>query len=89
MNSLVALASCPTYDQAQVDQAVTHSLDLLGGIGRYVKPGDRVLLKCNLLVGAASDKAITTHPSICQGYDRLSAFGQWCARRRYRSKHRR
>ena len=64
MSISVALVKCATYDQAQVDTAVGESLDLLGGIERYVEPGDRVLLKFNLLAGAAPEKAITTHPAV-------------------------
>ena len=65
LSTSVALVGCATYDQAQVDTAVGEALALLGGIKRYVGPGDRVLLKFNLLVGAAPEKAITTHPTIC------------------------
>ena len=60
----VSLARCPDYDQARVDVAIQEALDHLGGIGRFVKPGDRVLLKFNLLVGAPPEKAITTHPAV-------------------------
>lgn len=63
-SSSVALVKCSTYDQAQVDSSVARALDLLGGIARFVKPKDRVLLKINLLVGAAPEKAVTTHPAV-------------------------
>jgi uncharacterized protein (DUF362 family) len=33
---------------AGIAQAVAHSLDLIGGLGAFVSPGDRVLLKPNL-----------------------------------------
>ncbi len=60
----VALVRCPSYDQAQVDAAVQRSMDLLGGIERYVRRGNRVLLKVNLLVGAPPGRAVTTHPAL-------------------------
>jgi len=47
-----------------VDGAIQEAIDLLGGIGQYVKPGDRALLKINLLVGTAPEKAVTTHPAV-------------------------
>ena len=37
----------------------------------FVKSGDRVLLKPNLLYGKAPEKAVTTHPSIIKGMIRI------------------
>ncbi len=42
-------------------------LSLIGGIENFVKSGDLVLLKPNLLYGKAPEKAVTTHPSIVKG----------------------
>jgi len=64
VNASVALVKCVSYEQSQVDTAVAEALDLVGGIKQFVQPGDRVLLKFNLLVGAAPEKAITTHPAV-------------------------
>jgi len=64
MNTSVALVKCETYSQEQVDHAIARSLGLLGGIERFVKPGQRVLLKVNLLAGAPPEKAVTTHPAV-------------------------
>ncbi len=60
----VSMTKCSDYDPARVEAAIAESLDLLGGIAQFVKPDNRVLLKFNLLVGAAPEKAITTHPSV-------------------------
>ena len=62
--STVSIVKCSDYEQAKVDVAVREAIDLIGGISRYVKPDNRVLLKFNLLVGAAPEKAITTHPAV-------------------------
>jgi uncharacterized protein (DUF362 family)/Pyruvate/2-oxoacid:ferredoxin oxidoreductase delta subunit len=60
----------------EVDIAVRESIDLLGGISQYVKPGDRALLKFNLLVGAPPEKAITTHPAVVRAMiDQVRAAG--------------
>lgn len=74
----VSISRCPDYQQDRVDQAVQEALDHLGGIRRYVKPGDRALLKVNLLVGAAPEQAITTHPAVVRAMVRLvrSAGGE-------------
>jgi uncharacterized protein (DUF362 family)/Pyruvate/2-oxoacid:ferredoxin oxidoreductase delta subunit len=36
----------------------------LGGMGAFVKKGEQVVLKVNLLRGAPPDEAVTTHPSV-------------------------
>ena len=61
--STVALVPAYSYDQAEVDAAVRTGIGLLGGIGRFVKPEEKILLKPNLLSGALPQKALTTHPA--------------------------
>ncbi len=63
----VSIVRCQTYDPKEIQKALRFSLDLIGGMGSFVKRGDRVLLKPNLLYGKAPEKAVTTHPSIIQG----------------------
>lgn len=64
MQTKVSLVKCDNYEQTRVDAAIAEALDLVGGIEQYVRPGDRTLLKINLLVGAAPEKAITSHPAV-------------------------
>lgn len=64
MASTVAIVRCSAYEADQVQAAVDRALELLGGVQRFVRPGERLLLKPNLLVGAAPDAAVTTHPSV-------------------------
>ncbi len=79
--SIVALVPVDTYEQAAVDAAVRKGMELLGGIGAFVKPEEKILLKPNLLSGALPQKAITTHPAVFSavvkllreaGYEHLS-----------------
>ncbi len=60
----VAITRCGDYRRELVDDAVATALDLVGGMDKVVKPGDRVLLKVNLLAPAAPDAAVTTHPAV-------------------------
>lgn len=60
----VALLRCRDYDTERVGKAVEKAVEELGGIDRYVKKGDRVLLKANLLIGRASEKQVCTHPEV-------------------------
>lgn len=62
--STVSLVRCQNYDNSNIEAAVKKALELIGGIESYVKPGDRVLLKINLLTGDVPEKAVTTHPAI-------------------------
>lgn len=60
----VALVRCPDYDQEKIDASVHDTLSLLGGIGRFVSPGQKVFLKVNLLTARKIDAAVTTHPAV-------------------------
>jgi uncharacterized protein (DUF362 family)/Pyruvate/2-oxoacid:ferredoxin oxidoreductase delta subunit len=62
--SIVSITACDTYDLDVVRRAVRAALSPLGGIGRFVRPGMRVLLKPNLLSAANPDRGITTHPAV-------------------------
>ncbi|MGQ9628709.1 MAG: DUF362 domain-containing protein [bacterium] len=62
--SRVALVRCSSYDPSEVRDAVGRAIELLGGDGTLVRPGDTVLLKPNLLAGTEPSAAVTTHPSV-------------------------
>jgi uncharacterized protein (DUF362 family)/NAD-dependent dihydropyrimidine dehydrogenase PreA subunit len=47
-----------------VREAVRRAIDLVGGTAAFVRPGERVLVKPNLLSAKAPDRAITTHPEV-------------------------
>ena len=67
MKSLVSIVKCQSYDEKEVLGSLRQSIDLIGGIENFVRRGDHVLLKPNLLYGKAPEKAVTTHPSIVKG----------------------
>ncbi len=67
----VSLVGCSDYDPVRTFNAVKRSVDLLGGMGAFVKPGDRVLIKPNLLKAALPDAAVTTHPEVVRAAIRL------------------
>jgi uncharacterized protein (DUF362 family)/Pyruvate/2-oxoacid:ferredoxin oxidoreductase delta subunit len=67
----VSLINCADYDQERVELAVRQAVDLLGGISMFVKPGDRVLIKPNLLKACPPSGAVTTHPEILRATIRL------------------
>lgn len=58
----VSIVHCDDY--ANVKEAIASSLELIGGLDNIVHPGDRVLLKVNLLSARPPEDAVTTHPSV-------------------------
>jgi uncharacterized protein (DUF362 family) len=66
MKSLVSLRRCEDYDPARLTGVLHEVTNDLGGLGLFVKRGDRVLLKPNLLSSASPDKAIVTHPAFVE-----------------------
>jgi uncharacterized protein (DUF362 family)/Pyruvate/2-oxoacid:ferredoxin oxidoreductase delta subunit len=46
-------------------------VDLLGGMEKFVNPGERVLIKPNLLKACRPEEAVTTHPEIVRAVIRL------------------
>ena len=69
--STVALVRCDTYDDEQVARAVEAGVDLLGGISHFIKPGERIVIKPNVLLGTDPQKCVTTHPSVFKAVGRL------------------
>jgi uncharacterized protein (DUF362 family)/NAD-dependent dihydropyrimidine dehydrogenase PreA subunit len=64
MDNRVGIAQCASYDDEAVSRALEKVTAPFGGIAAAVKPGQRVVLKVNLLRGAAPEKAVTTHPAV-------------------------
>jgi uncharacterized protein (DUF362 family)/Pyruvate/2-oxoacid:ferredoxin oxidoreductase delta subunit len=71
MKTSVSIVRCQSYDEEEVLKGLRRSIDLIGGIENFVRKGNRVLLKPNLLYGKAPEKAVTTHPSIVKGILRI------------------
>ena len=51
---------------SDIEEQVHRAVDLLGGIKRFVKKGDRVLLKPNVTGPASYEKGITTNPAVLE-----------------------
>ena len=60
----VSIVRCTGYEMEEVRAAVREALGPLGGMAAFVKPGERIGLKPNLLLGCDPDKAVTTHPAV-------------------------
>jgi uncharacterized protein (DUF362 family) len=64
MASIVSLRCAQSYESKQLRASIEDLLTPLGGMAAFVKAGDRVLLKPNLLTGGRPSKACTTDPAI-------------------------
>ncbi|MGD1857768.1 MAG: DUF362 domain-containing protein [Leptolyngbyaceae cyanobacterium] len=60
----VSLIRATNYDIEPLESHIRALLAPLGGIEAYVQPGQRVLLKPNLLTGARPTKECTTRPEV-------------------------
>ncbi len=67
----VSIMKCNSYEPEQVYDALSRNLELLGEGSQFIKPGMRVLLKCNLLMRKKPEEAATTHPEI------VAAVAKW------------
>ena len=52
-------------------KAIQTGLDLLGGISAFIKPGEKVVMKPNVLIGTSPDKGVTTHPAVFRAVGKL------------------
>lgn len=62
MNTRVSIVRCSDY--SNVKSSIKESLDLIGGLEKIISPGNRVLLKPNILAIRPPEDAVTTHPAV-------------------------
>lgn len=60
----VAIERCPHYFGEAPRRALERVLEPLGGMEKFVRPGQTVLLKPNLLRKARPEEAVATHPAL-------------------------
>ncbi len=62
----VSLVRCSSYEADEIRPALRRAIEPLGGIEAFMKPGQRVLLKPNLLSAKDPLRAVTTHPNLVE-----------------------
>ena len=60
----VHITKCPDYKIETVRKAIVEAVEAIGGLP--IKPGDKILLKPNLLAPRPPERAVTTHPAVVQ-----------------------
>lgn len=61
----------PCADYAGAEAALRAAVERMGGMERFVRPGERILLKANLLRPAPPESAICTHPAVVEAIAKL------------------
>jgi uncharacterized protein (DUF362 family) len=71
MDTKVAVTRCETYNPPAVAEALQKQFVLLGGVEKFVKRGDRVLIKPNFIAPRSRRHATQTHPAVVLELARL------------------
>lgn len=80
MQSTVSIRKCGDYDPARLTEVLEAVVEDLGGLGSFVKRGDKVLLKPNLLKSAGPEEGVVTHPALVEA---VAAMVRDCGARLY------
>jgi uncharacterized protein (DUF362 family) len=60
----VILSRCTDYTPSKIAEAIQKQFELLGGLQKFVTPGDTVLLKPNFIAPRSRRHAAQTHPAV-------------------------
>ncbi|KIX11356.1 DUF362 domain-containing protein [Dethiosulfatarculus sandiegensis] len=71
MQDTVSLVRCPDYDKRNIRKSLDAVLEPLGGITAFVKSGQRVLLKPNLLSPRPLEQRVVTDPVLVEAVARM------------------
>ncbi|MGL6136213.1 MAG: DUF362 domain-containing protein, partial [Planktothrix sp.] len=69
--STVSLIRTDSYNPQVLEKSLETLLEPMGGMTAFVKPGDRVLLKPNLLTGSRPTKECVTRPELVAAVAKL------------------
>lgn len=72
MPSRVSITRASSYDAAEVYSAVKRAVDLVGGMAAFVRRGENILLKPNLLSARPPKSGVCTHPEVVRAVARLA-----------------
>jgi uncharacterized protein (DUF362 family) len=69
MNNKVYMVAC--IDYTEIEAKLSHLMELMGGMPQFARPGEKIVLKVNLLREARPEAAISTHPSLVAAVARM------------------
>lgn len=71
MKPKVSILKCNTYNSDEIIDSLQKGLELLGGVSKYVKSGERILLKPNILSARPPESGVDTHPEVIRAVARI------------------
>ena len=69
MDNRVYVVKCGEY--ARTESKMNELLEMMGGMNRFVRKGEDIALKVNLLREARPDEAVSTHPAVVAAVARM------------------
>ncbi|MCR4818861.1 MAG: DUF362 domain-containing protein [Fretibacterium sp.] len=60
------------YELSAIESTINRAFDFFGGGKRFIAPGNKVLLKVNLVAGHKTERRVTTDPSVVEAVARLA-----------------
>ena len=60
--TIVSIVKCKDYEYKKLKKAIKNAIDFIGGLEKFIKDNDKVLIKPNLCNALSPENAITTHP---------------------------
>ncbi|KPK38643.1 MAG: hypothetical protein AMJ78_09665 [Omnitrophica WOR_2 bacterium SM23_29] len=72
MNSRVSIVKCKNYNSTEVTNSINRAIELLGGMSKYVKKAETILLKPNLLSAKPPESGVDTHPEFVRSIAKVA-----------------
>ncbi len=69
--NLVSIEKAENYNPETIEAVLRKTLENLGGISKFIKPGMTVALKPNLVMGKTPETGATTHPEIVRAVAKI------------------
>ncbi len=71
MKNVVIIKKCDEYSSEKIQSVIENGLSLSGGIEKFIKKNEKVLIKVNSLSSSAPETGINTHPEFLRAIIKL------------------
>jgi uncharacterized protein (DUF362 family)/Pyruvate/2-oxoacid:ferredoxin oxidoreductase delta subunit len=76
MGKKVSIVPCKSYQDEEIKKSTYNLFKTLGGLEQFIKSGQKVLLKVNLLMKKPPEAGVTTHPALVEAIvNQVQALG--------------
>jgi uncharacterized protein (DUF362 family)/Pyruvate/2-oxoacid:ferredoxin oxidoreductase delta subunit len=70
-NARVAILKCESYEPERVTDTISQGIEMIGGVGEFVRAGEKILIKPNLISPDLPESATITHPVFFEAVARI------------------